>query len=152
MMYLEALLAYLHIAAILTIVVFMTSLAALCRPKWLNAEVVRRLTRVDLIYWGAWIAVFATGIARMVWGAKGFGWYAEQPLILLKIVLFVVIAGLTLPASREIANWRRTLEATGVLPDVAQINAARRWVMIAAHLFLLIPLAAVLVARGIGTV
>ena len=149
---LEALLAYLHIAAILTLVVFMTSLAALCRPLWLNADVVRRLERVDLFYWMSWVAVFATGLARMTWGVKGFAWYASQPLILLKIALFVVIALLTLPASRQLAQWRRALDATGALPNAAQIDAARRWVMIAAHLFLLIPLAAVLVARGIWTV
>lgn len=151
-MILESLLAYLHIAAILTIVVFMTSLAALCRPLWLNADVVHRLKRVDQIYWGAWIAVLATGLARMVWGIKGFAWYAEQPLLWLKIVLFVVIALLTLPTSRALARWRRTLDATGTLPEKAQIDVARRWVMIAAHLFLLIPLAAVFLARGVGTI
>lgn len=151
-MILESLLAYLHIAAILTIVVFMTSLAALCRPKWFNAEVVRRLTRVDQIYWGAWVAVVATGAARMVWGFKGLAWYAGQPLLWAKIALFVVIALLTLPASRELWRWRRELDATGALPAMERVDAARRWVMIAAHLFLLIPLAAVFLARGVGTV
>ncbi len=151
-MILESLLAYLHIAAILTLVVFMTSIAALCRPLWFNADVVRRLQRVDQIYWGSWVAVLATGLARMAWGMKGFGWYAEQPLLWAKIVLFVVIGLLTLPTSRALARWRRELAATGALPEAAQIDAARRWVMIAAHLFLLIPLAAVFLARGVGTV
>lgn len=151
-MILESILAYLHIAAILTIVVFMTSLAALCRPKWFNAEVVRRLTRVDQIYWGAWVAVVASGAARMVWGFKGLAWYAGQPLLWAKIALFVVIALLTLPASRELWRWRRELDATGALPAMERVDAARRWVMIAAHLFLLIPLAAVFLARGVGTV
>lgn len=151
-MILESILAYLHIAAILTIVVFMTSLAALCRPRWFNAEVVRRLTRVDQIYWGAWVAVVATGAARMIWGFKGLAWYAGQPLLWAKIALFVVIALLTLPASRELWRWRRELDATGALPAMERVDAARRWVMIAAHLFLLIPLAAVFLARGVGTV
>lgn len=151
-MILESILAYLHIAAILTIVVFMTSLAALCRPKWFNAEVARRLTRVDQIYWGAWVAVVATGAARMIWGFKGLAWYAGQPLLWAKIALFVVIALLTLPASRELWRWRRELDATGALPAMERVDAARRWVMIAAHLFLLIPLAAVFLARGVGTV
>ena len=84
-MILEALLAYAHFAAILTLVVFMTSQAALCRPQWLNADVVRRLGRVDRIYWGAFAAVLASGAARMAWGVKGFGWYASQPLMQLKI-------------------------------------------------------------------
>ena len=41
----EALLAYAHFVAILSVVVFITSEAALCRAEWLNAAVVRRLAR-----------------------------------------------------------------------------------------------------------
>jgi hypothetical protein len=44
---LESLLAYLHIAAFLAIVVFMTSLAALCRPQWLNASAVAACSHVS---------------------------------------------------------------------------------------------------------
>ena len=46
-MLLESLLAYAHFVAILSVVVFVTSEAALCRVEWLNAAVVRRLARVD---------------------------------------------------------------------------------------------------------
>jgi putative membrane protein len=150
-MILEALLAYAHFAAILTVVVFMTSEAALCRPQWFNAEVVRRLGRVDAIYWGGLVAVLATGVARMAWGVKGLSWYAAQPLLHLKIALFVVIALISLRPTRAFARWRRTLAATGRLPEPAELNAARRWVMIASHLLVLLPLAAVFVARGVGT-
>ena len=46
----EALLAYAHILAFLTLVVFVSSEAALCRPEWLNATIVERLVTVDRIY------------------------------------------------------------------------------------------------------
>ena len=49
-MTLEAILAYLHFLAILTLVVFISSEAALCRVEWLNAKVVERLAVVDRIY------------------------------------------------------------------------------------------------------
>ena len=150
-MLLEAALAYVHLAAILTLVVFMTSQAALCRPQWLNAAVVRRLARLDWICWGAMAAVLASGLARMAWGAKGLAWYAGQPLIQLKIVLFVAMALIARPASAQFRRWRRALDASGALPDVTQVDSARRWVMIESHLLVLLPLAAVLVARGIGT-
>ena len=45
----EALLAYAHILAFLTLVVFVSSEAALCRPEWLNATIVERLVTVDRI-------------------------------------------------------------------------------------------------------
>ena len=80
-MLLEALLAYLHITAVLAVVVFLTSEAALCRPEWMNAAVVRRLGRVDLLYMLAAIALLATGIARTWWGVKGTAWYWHQPLL-----------------------------------------------------------------------
>ena len=49
-MTLEAVLAALHMVAILTLVVFLTSEAALCRSEWMNPAVVKRLARLDLIY------------------------------------------------------------------------------------------------------
>ena len=63
-MTLEAILAYLHLLAILTMVVFVASEAALCRVEWLNAAVVERLGRVDMIYGIAAVVVLATGVAR----------------------------------------------------------------------------------------
>lgn len=146
----EALLAYAHFAAILTLVVFMTSRAALCRPAWLNAAVVLRLRRVDLIFQGAMVFVLATGLARMVWGAKGLAWYASQPLLIGKIALFAVIWMISAKATRAFGSWARDHAAHGGLPAAAAVDSARRWVMVEAHLLLLLPLAAVFVARGMG--
>ncbi|MGH6626124.1 MAG: DUF2214 family protein, partial [Burkholderiaceae bacterium] len=42
------------------------------------------------------------------------------------------------------------LQASGALPDEAQIRRARRLIMLQAHLLPLIPLAAVFLARGYG--
>ena len=56
-MTLEAILSYLHLLAILTMVVFVASEAALCRVQWLNAAVVERLAKVDRIYGIAALAV-----------------------------------------------------------------------------------------------
>jgi putative membrane protein len=146
----EALLAYLHILAILTMVVFLASEAALCRVDWLNAKVVERLSKIDLVYGIAAVAVLATGFARTYWGAKGMGWYWSNPLLHVKVTLFVVIGLLSIKPTLMFARWKRELRATGKLPDEAQIKQARRFVMIQAHLVPLIPLAAVFLARGFG--
>ena len=95
-MALEATLAYLHILAILTMVTFLASEAALCRSAWMNAQVVERLVRLDMIYAAAAVTVLATGIARTVWGVKGMSWYVSQPLFHLKMTLFVVGAVLSI--------------------------------------------------------
>ncbi|HET9642303.1 MAG TPA: DUF2214 family protein [Burkholderiaceae bacterium] len=147
----EALLAYAHLAAILSLVVFLTSEAALCRSEWMNPAVVRRLPRVDLLYLAGAVAVLLTGLARTWLGVKGMGWYWQQPLLYLKLGLFVAIGLMSVKPRRLFIRWRRELDASGSLPSAAEVKQARRWVMIEAHLLVLVPLAATLLARGVGT-
>lgn len=147
----EALLAYAHFAAILAVTVFLTSEAALCRTEWMNAAVVRRLSRVDFIYMLAAIALLLTGLARTWWGIKGTGWYWSQPLLHLKLTLFVLIGLMSIKPTMLFRRWRQRLEADGSLPPESEVRTARRWVMIEAHLLVLVPLAATLLARGVGT-
>jgi putative membrane protein len=150
-MMLEALLAYAHFVAILALVVFLTSEAALCRTEWLNAAVVRRLGSVDLWYLGSAIAVLATGMARTIWGMKGWEWYWSQPWLHVKLGLFIVIALMSIVPTRAFIRWRRSVAGGSALPAADEVRSVRRWVMVEAHLLVLIPLAAVLLARGIGT-
>ncbi|MGE0112351.1 DUF2214 family protein [Aquabacterium sp.] len=150
-MLLESLLAYAHFVAILSVVVFITSEAALCRAEWLNAAVVRRLARVDIIYLVAALAVLATGLARTWWGMKGLGWYWQQPLLHLKLTLFVVIGLISIQPTLAFRRWVRQLDTHGTLPDASEVSRVRRLVMIQAHIMVLIPLAGSLLARGIWT-
>ena len=145
----ESLLAYAHFVAILTLVVFITSEAALCRPEWMNAAVVRRLARVDIIYMVAAIAVLATGFARTYWGVKGFEWYWHQPLLHIKVTLFVIVGLISIVPTRAFIRWRKALDANGALPAEAEVRKVRKLIMVQAHLVMLIPLAAVLLARGV---
>ena len=147
-MTLEALLASLHLLAMLILVVFLTSQAALCRAEWLNAAVLERLPRLHLIYGLAALLVLVTGAVRVFWGIKGLSWYASQPLLHLKITLFVLMAGMALPTGRAFRLWRETCRATGALPDAAELRRVRRWVMWQAHLLPVIPVIAVFWARG----
>lgn len=146
----EPLLAFLHLSAILAWVVFASSQAALCRAEWFNADVVRRLGRLDVILWVATAVVLLTGLVRIYGGAKGAGWYWGNGLLHLKLTLLVVVMGLMLATTRRLRRWRASLAAGGALPTPEDMRAARRSVMIATHLFALIPLAAVFMARGYG--
>lgn len=149
-MTLEAILAYLHIAAILTAVVFISSEAALCRSEWMNAKVVERLVRVDLIYLIGLASILVTGIARTLWGVKGAAWYWGNGLLHLKLALFIAVVLMSIKPTRMLRRWRDALRANGTLPGDAEVRAARKWMMIAGHLIALIPLAAVFMARGFG--
>lgn len=150
-MTLEALLAGLHILAILSLVVFLSSQAALCRTEWMNAAVVRRLSRLDVIYGMTAVAVLLTGLARTWWGMKGLGWYWGQPLLHVKFGLFVVIGLISIKPTLTYRRWVRALDGGAGLPSDAEVRATRRLVMIQAHLLMLIPIAAVMLARGVLT-
>jgi putative membrane protein len=149
-MTLEALLSYAHLLAILTLVVFISSEAALCRSEWMNAKVVERLGKVDLIYGIAAGAVLLTGIARTWWGVKGTGWYWTNGLLHLKLAAFIAVGLMSIKPTMMFARWRKAVRADGSLPAEAEVRTARKWVMIQAHIIALIPLAAVFLARGFG--
>ena len=149
-MTLEAILAYLHILAILTMVVFLASEAALCRSQWLNAAVVERLAKIDMVYGIAAVAVLATGLARVYFGVKGSAWYWSNPLLHIKLTLFVVMALISIKPTLVFSRWRRTLRENGQLPGEVEVKKTRRLVMVQAHILPLIPLAAVFLARGFG--
>ena len=149
-MTLEALLAYAHLLAILTMVVFISSEAALCRPEWINAKAIERLGKIDMVYGIAAGAVLLTGIARTWWGIKGTPWYWSNGLLHLKLALFVAVGLLSIKPTLMFRRWGKQLAAGSGLPDEVQVRLARKWVMVQAHLIALIPLAAVFMARGFG--
>jgi putative membrane protein len=149
-MTLEALLAYAHLLAILTLVVFISSEAALCRTEWMNAKVVERLGKVDMIYGIAAGVVLLTGLARTWWGIKGTGWYWTNGLLHLKLTMFIVVGLVSIKPTIVIRRWNKELKATGALPGEAEVRSTRKLVMIQAHLIALIPLVAVFLARGFG--
>ena len=147
-MTLEAILASLHLVAILTLVTFMSSQAALCRVEWINAAVVERLVRLDTIYQTAMVAVLATGLVRVFWGIKGVSWYATQPMLHLKVTLFVVMVLLSIAPTLAFRRWRRNLRATGALPTAPELQKTRRLVMVQSHVLPVVAVIAVFWARG----
>ncbi|MCM2346400.1 MAG: DUF2214 family protein [Acidovorax soli] len=147
-MTLEAVLAALHLVAILTLVVFLSSQAAVCRIEWLNAAVVERLVRLDVIYGVTAFVLLLTGLARVVWGIKGMSWYVSQPLFHVKITLFVAMALLSIWPTLSFRRWRRDLRSTGALPGAQEVARVRRLVMIQSHVLPVVAVIAVFWARG----
>jgi putative membrane protein len=149
-MVLESILAYLHISAILALVVFISSEAALCRPEWMNATVVERLVTVDRIYGISAAAVLVTGLLRIFLGVKGSGYYLGNWLLHVKIAAFIVVALISIAPTLRFLRWRKALRADGSLPPADEVRRARKLVMLQAHIIPFIPLAAVFLARGFG--
>ena len=145
----EALLSYFHLASILAMVVFLTSEGALCRPEWFNEAVLKRLQRVDIIYMICGAMVATSGITRIILGFKGTDWYIAQPMLHIKVLLFLVVGVMSARVSMALQSWLQTWEEKGTLPAEADIRRIRKWIMIEAHIIMVIPLFAVFLSRGL---
>jgi putative membrane protein len=86
-----------------------------------------------------------------VWGAKGWAFYAHNPVFHLKLGLFVLVGLLSILPTRAFLRWRRARRADAAyrVPET-EWRRARRWVVVELHLIALIPLAAVIMSRGLG--
>ena len=104
----EALLSYFHLASILAMVVFLTSEGALCRPEWFNEAVLKRLQRVDIIYMICGAMVATSGITRIILGFKGTDWYIAQPMLHIKVLLFLVVGVMSARVSMALQSWFQT--------------------------------------------
>ena len=82
-------------------------------------------------------------------GAKGWLFYVANPVFWVKIVLFLVIAGLSVRPTFTFLRWRKTLREGGII-GADQTAAVRRWVHAEAVVLFFIPIAAALMARGVG--
>jgi putative membrane protein len=145
----EPLVAYLHYLAIILIAGFLVAEMAVCRPS-LDAQQVRLLPRLDVVFFGGALLALATGLLRLFYYAKGVGFYLPNPFFLAKMALYVTIAILSIKPTTSFLRWRRQLVQSGALPPAAEIAAARRLIHLEVALLALMPLMAVLMARGIG--
>lgn len=149
-MLLDAFLAWFHYLAIFVLVVVLTAEAVLLRPD-LTPAALKRLAVYDRLYMFSAIAVLATGVLRLTLGIKGAAFYMGNPWFHAKITLFVVIGLCSAPPTLAFLRWaKQARQQPGFVPSEPEIKRARRWVMIESHLFIFLPLFAVLMARGIG--
>ncbi|CAJ0809435.1 hypothetical protein LMG19087_00463 [Ralstonia wenshanensis] len=149
-MWLDALLAYLHYISIFTLIVFLTAEAVVLRPD-MTPETCKRLARYDAVFGFAALAVLITGLLRVFYGAKGYAFYVHNPVFHVKIGLFILIGLMSIIPTVTILRWKKQGKTLpNFVPTPAEIAKTRRWVMIESHLIIFIPLAAVLMARGIG--
>lgn len=146
----EVLIVYLHYAAMVLIAVLLTLELLTCVPG-LADDRVRILARVDFAYFAAAVLALATGLARLFWYGKGVAFYTHNPVLYIKLALFVAVALISIPPTMQMLRWMRALKAgaSRVAADY-EVARMRRYMLAEVVLFALIPLLAVLLARGIG--
>lgn len=148
-MLIDAALSYLHFVFAFILAGALAAEAFVLRLA-VDAPAARLLVRIDGFYGLSAVCVIAAGIARVIWGAAGAGYYLEQPFFWAKMAAFALIGLISIAPTRAFFRWRRAAANADFAVDEAERQRVRRLVMIELHLFALVPLFAVLMARGIG--
>jgi len=109
------------------------------------------LGQVDLSYQLSLIGALATGLARVLCYGQDPGYYLDNRLFWLKIFLFFMLAAISVVPSVQYVRWSRAARtAPTFAPLTREVERVRAAVAIGLGLWLILPLLAVLVARGFG--
>ncbi len=144
---LDLILAVLHHLAILSLILIVGAELALSRGDF-SAATVRRLAGVDLGYGIAAGVIIVVGVARVIFGAKGWVFYAHNPWFWAKMTTFLVVGLLSIHPTVMFLRWRRGGDADAAFsPPSAGVAAVRRTILIEAVLLGLIVAFAAAMAR-----
>ena len=145
----EPLVAYLHYLSIILTAGFLVAELVTCRHG-ITGEQAQHLAAIDVLFFVSALAALATGLLRLFFYAKGVEFYVGNPFFWAKMALYVIIATLSIKPTRTFIRWKRTLAGSGAAPSGDEISGVRRFIHIELGLLVLLPLMAVLMARGIG--
>ncbi len=129
-------------------------LAAILAAEWvlvrpgLSGDRLSLLARIDGAYGGVAIAVIAVGVARVVFGLKGWEFYVANHVFWTKMAAFVVVGLLSIRPTMRILAWRKLPAGHQVADD--EIRSLRAWIKAQIAVFALIPVLAAAMARGVG--
>jgi len=100
-----------------------------------------RLAQLDSGFGATAGLVVAVGVCRVIWGGKGWGFYAENPFFWAKIACFVAIGLLSIGPTLLFLKWRKAAAADAAFsPPAGELKRARMWLGLEA--LLLVPLLA----------
>lgn len=138
-------LAALHHALVFGLAVMLAMELAILRGERID---VRRLSRLDGGYGLTAVLVVLIGAARVVWGARGWEFYRDNPAFWTKMGLFAAIGLISILPTVAFLKWARAAKADPAFqPDAAQRAGAVRWVRLEIVLLLLLAVAAAAMAR-----
>ena len=149
-MTLSAFVAFLHHVAAFTLVAALVVEFILIRDE-LTLKTARRLQLADLVFGASAGAILVVGLLRVFFFEKGAAYYFSNSAFVAKIVIFAVIALLSIYPTLVFLSWRPSVKQ-GQTPvaDARQIRRIRSLIHweLAGIVFLL--LCAALMAKGIG--
>lgn len=123
---------------------------AIVRPGLAGAAL-RRVRMFDR-YYGLFAGLLiVVGTLRVIDGLKGPDFYLANPVFWAKMAAFLAVGLLSIAPTIRILAWgrRATSDPDFVVPD-AEIRRVHKWLGLELAVFVLIPVLAAMMARGIG--
>jgi putative membrane protein len=123
----------------------------ICAEFWagkpgLTAATIARIGSLDLWYGILAAAVIVVGFGRVIFAAKGWGYYSHNGFFWAKMLTFAVIGLLSLPPTLAFIGWRKQ----SIQPGDGDIQRIRRYLHLELALFVFLPIFAAAMARGYG--
>lgn len=147
----DLVLAIVHHLIVFGIAAILAAELALLRPTSMSPHTVKLLGRFDALYGLLALAILAVGSGRVFHGAKGADFYLDNPAFWVKVGAFGVVGILSIRPTVRILAWQKALKAdASFTPPAGELKALRRRKLAEIHVFALIPVAAAVMARGIG--
>ena len=138
-------LACLHHLLIFGVFGLLLSEFLLLKPG-VDAAGLKTITRIDQMYGIAAGLIIGVGFCRAIFAAKGWTYYSHNAFFWAKIGTFAAIGLLSIGPTLALIRWRRS----GAVPDESAIRSVRQFLHIELALFVLLPLFAAAMARGLG--
>ena len=137
----NAFMAFLHHVAAFTLVAALAVEFVLIRDP-LTPALARRLARADMVLGLSATVLAVVGLLRVFYFEKGAAFYFHNAAFLAKLVLFILVALLSIYPTLKFLGWKAL--------DPAAVPAIRRVLHLELVGVALILLCAALMARGIG--
>ncbi len=150
-MWIDALLAYGHFFFIGTMIAYLGMETAFMRAGDFSAPKLRRLAQIDLFYGLSVLMIIVFGIARVHYGLKGAEYYLHNHVFWTKMALFAAAGLASIPPTINFLRWRKAVAADPAFqPPPRKLRSVRGHIIAEWILLTLVPVAAVLMARGVG--
>jgi putative membrane protein len=146
----DLLLAIAHHLLIFGLVAVLAAEIVLVRPG-LGGNALVRLGGLDRAYGMLAGLILIVGFSRVFFGLKGWEYYIYYWVFWAKIAAFAIVGLLSIPPTLRIAEWSRKAKAEPghVVPDT-EVASVRAYLRAEGAVFVLIPIFAAAMARGIG--
>lgn len=139
----EVIVRYFHFMGIFLVVAALFAEHMLIKAEMTPQEL-RKVAIIDAVYSISAIVVLGAGLLLWFWVGKPAGFYTANPLFHVKVTLFVLLGGLSLYPTVFFIRQRNAV-ANKIIP-----KAIIHLVRVELLLLFVIPLLAVMMARGYG--